>query len=75
MSVILIWLILLLIIPKAPSSSQVQYYAWTVAAILSFGEIMLFLYSYYAKEGLVCITLASPLFWQPSYLECTKVNI
>jgi len=34
------------------------------------------LYSYYAKEGLVYITLASPLSRQPSsYLECTKANI
>jgi len=29
-----------------------------------------------AKEGLVCVTLASPLSRQPSfYLECTKANI
>jgi len=33
-------------------------------------------YSYYAKKGLVYITLASPLSRQPSsYLKCTKVNI
>ena len=34
------------------------------------------LYSYYAKKGLVYITLASPFLRQPSsYLECTKANI
>jgi len=37
---------------------------------------MLSLYSYYIKEGLVYITLASPLSQQPSsYLEYTKANI
>ena len=53
-----------------------QRYAYTVALILSLGEIMLSLCSYYAKEGLVYITLASPLSRQPSfYLKCTKANI
>jgi len=34
------------------------------------------LYSYCAKEGLVCIMLVNPLSRQPSsYLKCTKVNI
>jgi len=32
--------------------------------------------SYYAKEGLVYVALASPLSWQPFfYLKCTKANI
>jgi len=47
-----------------------------MAIILLLGKIMPSLYSRYAKEGLVYIVLASPLFWQPSlYLECTKLNI
>jgi len=62
--------------PKAPSSSSIVYQFYTVAIILSLGEIILSLCSYYAKEGLVYIILASPLSWQPSfYLECTKANI
>jgi len=37
---------------------------------------MLSPYSYYIKEGLVYIALASPLSRQlSSYLECIKVNI
>ena len=53
-----------------------QHYTRTIALILSLGEIILSLCSYYAKEGLVYITLASPLSQQPSsYLECTKANI
>jgi len=37
---------------------------------------MLSLYSYYTKEGLVYIALASPLSRQPSlYSEYTRVNI
>jgi len=32
--------------------------------------------SYYAKEGLVCVALASPLSRQPFFcLKCTKVNV
>jgi len=62
--------------PKAPSSSQAQRYTHTIAAILSLGKIMPSLYSCYIKEGLVYITLASPLSWQPSlYLEYIKANI
>ena len=49
---------------------------YTVAIILSLSEIMLSLYSYYTKEGLVYIIFASPLSWQPSlYLKYTKANI
>jgi len=48
--------------PKASSSLYAQRYARTVAAILSLGEIIPSLYSHYAKEGLVYIALASPLF-------------
>jgi len=47
--------------PKASSSSQAQRCAYTVAAILSLGEIMPSLCSRCAKEGLVYIALASPL--------------
>jgi len=48
--------------PKASSSSlHAQRYARTVATILSLGEIMPSPYSRYAKEGLVCVALASPL--------------
>jgi len=48
----------------------------TIAAILLLGEIIPSLYSYYAKEGLVYIALASPITQQLSfYLECTKANI
>jgi hypothetical protein len=54
----------------------VQHYTCTITLILLLGEIILSPYSYYAKEGLVYVTLASPLSWQPSlYLECTKLNI
>jgi len=51
----------LLIILKASSSSYAQRYTYTIAAILSLGKIILSLYSYYTKEGLVYITLARPL--------------
>jgi len=62
--------------PKASSSLYGQYYTRTITAILSLSKIILSLYSCYAKEGLVCVALAGPLFWQPSlYLECTKANI
>jgi len=62
--------------PKASSSSYAQRRARTVAAILLLGEIMPSPCSYCAKEGLVYVTLASPLSRQPSsYLECTKANI
>ena len=47
--------------PKAISSLYTQRYAYTIATILSLGEIMLSLYSRYLKEGLVYIVLASPL--------------
>jgi len=52
---------LLLIIPKASSSLYAQQRARTVAAILLLGKIILSPYSYYAKEGLIYIMLASPL--------------
>jgi len=52
---------LLLIIPKAPSSSQAQRRARTIAAILSPSKIIPSPYSRYIKEGLVYIALASPL--------------
>jgi len=54
----------------------VQRYTRTMALILLLGEIIPSPCSYCVKEGLVYITLASPLSWQPSsYLECTKANI
>jgi len=62
MSVCLVWLISLLIIPKASSFSQAQRHAHTITAILSLSKIMPSLYSRYAKVGLVCIVMASPLF-------------
>ena len=46
---------------KPPSSLQTQHYARTIAAILLLSKVILSLYSYYAKEGLVCVALASPL--------------
>ena len=67
---------MLFIIPKVSSSLYTQRYAYTITAILSLGEIMLSPCSRCAKEGLVYITLASPLSRQPFfYLECTKANI
>jgi len=45
--------------PSASSSTACRFY--TVAAILLLGKIMLSLYSHCAKEGLVCVALASPL--------------
>jgi len=62
--------------PKVTSFSSIARYARIIAIVLLLGKIMLSPCSYYMKEGLVYITLASPLSWQPSfYLECTKVNI
>jgi len=62
--------------PKASSSLYAQRRARTITAILLLGKIIPFPCSCYAKEGLVYITLASPLFRQPSsYLEYTKANI
>jgi len=62
--------------PKAISLSSIVRRAYTIAAILSLGEIMPSPCSRCAKEGLVCVTLVSPLSRQPSsYLECTKANI
>ena len=52
---------LLLIIPKAPSSLYAQYYTRTITAILLLSKIILSLYSRYIKEGLVYIALVSPL--------------
>jgi len=46
--------------PKAPSSSLTLYYAYMVSSILLLGEVMPSPCSYYAKEGLVCVALASP---------------
>jgi len=46
---------------KPPSSTQAQRYTRTVTSILSLSRIILSPCSYYAKEGLVYITLASPL--------------
>ena len=47
--------------PKAISLSSTVRRARTVAAILSLGEIMSSPCSRCAKEGLVCVTLVSPL--------------
>ena len=63
-------------VSKPPLSSQVQHYTRTITLILSLGEIIPSLCSRCAKEGLVCVALASPLSRQPSfYLEYTKLNI
>ena len=48
--------------PKASFSSSIACWSCTIAIILSLGKIMPSLYSCYAKEGLVYIALASPLF-------------
>ena len=45
---------------KPSASSSIAYRSHTVAAILSFSEIILSPCSYCAKEGLVYIALASP---------------
>jgi len=45
---------------KAPSSSLTLYHARTVSSILLLGEVMPSPYSCCAKEGLVCVALASP---------------
>jgi len=45
--------------PKAPSSSQAQRRARTIAAILSLSEIILSLYSRCLKKGLIYIMLAN----------------
>jgi len=47
--------------PKASSSSSTLCRARTVSSILSLGKIMPSLYSRCAKEGLVCVMLASPI--------------
>jgi hypothetical protein len=49
-------------VSKPSSSSQAQYYARIIAAILLLSKVILSLYSYYTKEGLVYIALVSPLF-------------
>jgi len=46
--------------PKASSSSSFQRRAYTMAAILLLGKVMLSLCSRCAKEGLVYVMLASP---------------
>jgi len=47
--------------PKAPSSSSLTLCcARTVSSILLLGKVMPSLYSRCAKEGLVCVALASP---------------
>jgi len=62
--------------PKVTSLSSIARCAYTIAVVLSLGEIMPSLCSRCAKEGLVYIALVSPSSWQPSsYLEYTKVNI
>ena len=63
-------------VSKPLPSFSIARRSYTIAVILSLGEIILSLYSYCAKEGLVYIALVSPLSWQPSfYLEYTKVNV
>jgi len=63
-------------VSKPLASSSIARWSCTVAAILFLSEIILSLYSYCAKEGLVYVALASTLSRQPSsYLECTKANI
>jgi len=60
---------------KAPSSTLVERWSYTVVSILLLGKIMPS-YSCYAKEGLVCIIIASPINRQPSfYAKCTRANM
>ena len=47
--------------PKVTSLSSTARRAYTIAAILLLGKIIPSPYSRYAKEGLVYITLVSPL--------------
>jgi len=48
--------------PKASSFlSWVKRRLYTVSSILLLGKVMAIPYLRYAKEGLVCVTLASPL--------------
>jgi len=48
-------------VSKPSASSFTARQSRTIAAILLLGKIMPSLYSYYVKEGLVYIILASPL--------------
>jgi len=48
-------------VSKPPPSSSIAHQSYTIAAILFLGGIILSPCSRYAKEGLVYITLASPL--------------
>jgi len=48
-------------VSKPLAFSSIVFWTYTVAAILSLGEIMPSLYSYCVKEGLVCIAIAAPL--------------
>jgi len=48
--------------PKASSSLYAQQRARTIAIILLLGKIIPSPCSYYAKKGLICVTLVSPLF-------------
>ena len=49
--------------------------ACIIALILSLGVIMP-IYSYYTKKGLVCVAITAPFSYQPSSCsECTKLNI
>jgi len=62
--------------PKVISLLSIVWRAYTITAILSLSKIIPSPYSCYVKEGLVYITLASPLSRQPSfYLKYTKANI
>jgi len=47
-------------VSKPPPSSSIARWSYTVAAILSLGRIIPSSCSRYAKEGLVCVALASP---------------
>ena len=62
--------------PKVTSFSSTAHQSYTITVILSLSEIILSLYSCYAKKGLVYIALASLSSQQPSSCsECTKANI
>ena len=59
--------------PFIRSLASVRYVLLAVSISLD-SEIMS-PYSYYAKKGLVCITIIAPSSRQPSsYSECTKAN-
>jgi len=61
--------------PKHPSLSQMQYYTYAIALILSSSEVIL-LYSRYKNEGLIYIAIAALSNRQLSfYTKYTQLNM